>query len=66
MTPDLKPTAEAVRLLIEQYGSVAHLAQAIGVTQMQLYAWYDGTEEVPLEKYREMVDAVTAARYRGK
>lgn len=64
MTADLKLTAEAVRLLVEQYGSVAHLAEAVGVTQMQLYAWYDGTEAVPLDKYRQMVDAVTTVRYR--
>lgn len=64
MTADLNLTAEAVRLLVQQYGSVAHLAEAVGVTQMQLYAWYDGTEAVPLDKYREMVDAVAAARCR--
>jgi hypothetical protein len=64
MTSDIKLTAEAVRLLAEQFGSQAHLAEAIGVTRMQLSAWCDGTEPVPLDRYRQMVDAVAAARYR--
>jgi len=62
MTADLNLTAEAVRLLVEQFGSVSHLAEAIGVTPQQLYAWYDGRETVPLDKFRQMVDVVAAAR----
>lgn len=62
VTADLKLTAEAVRLLVEQFGSVSHLAEAIGVTPAQLYAWYDGAEAVPLDKFRLMVDAVAAMR----
>lgn len=63
MTSD-KVTAEAVRLLVEQFGSVSHLAEAIGVTPGELYAWYDGTEAVPLDRFRQMVDVVAAARGR--
>jgi DNA-binding transcriptional regulator YdaS (Cro superfamily) len=66
MTSDVKLTAEAVRLLVEQFGSQAHLAQAIGVTRTQLAAWCEGTEPVPLDRYRQMVDAVAAAGYRQR
>jgi len=37
VTPDLKPTPEAVQLLAEQYGSVAHLAEAIGVGTREMF-----------------------------
>lgn len=62
MTADLHISPEAVALLVEQYGSIAHLAEAIGVTPLQLRAWCNGTERVPLEQYREMIDIVAAAR----
>ena len=66
MISDVNVNADAVSLLVEQYGSIAHLAEAVGVTRLQLMAWCEGTEKCPLEKYREMVDAVAAARLRPR
>jgi hypothetical protein len=62
MPPDLRPTAEAVRVCVERYGSIAHLADAIGVTQAQLQAWLAGTDPVPLESYIKMLDVLATKR----
>lgn len=66
MSPDLKATPEAVRLLVEEYGSVAHLARTMDVTATQLKAWLEGTEAIPLERYRQMMDVVATRTSKGR
>jgi hypothetical protein len=65
MTRDLVPTTYAIRRAIEEYGSLAHLAEALNVSAQQLRAWRDGTEPMPLDLYHAMIDVV-AARKRGR
>jgi hypothetical protein len=62
MTNDLTPSAASVRRLIEEFGSVAHLARAIGVTAADLRDWAAGKQPVPQDKYLEMLEAVLARR----
>ena len=62
MTNDLTPSAASVRRLIEEFGSVAHLAKEIGVTTEELRAWAAGKQAVPQDKYLQMLEAVLARR----
>ncbi len=62
MTNDLKAGAEAVRRAIEEFGSVAHLADALGVEVAQLRRWQDGEELVPLDVYGRMIELVVGRR----
>ena len=58
MTRDFKVTAAAVQLVVEQFGSVTHLAWALGVSKADLDAWRSGTAEVPPDVYEKMVELV--------
>lgn len=45
-----------IRYAIEQYGSEAHLAEALGVTREQLLAWKRGEAEAPPELLQALAD----------
>jgi hypothetical protein len=62
MTSDLKTSAEAVQRAIEEFGSVAHLAEALGVDVAQLGRWRDGAEPMPLGVYGRMIELVLGQR----
>jgi hypothetical protein len=62
MTRDLNPSLAAIRRLIEEFGSVAHLARAIDVTPDDINAWAAGARPIPQKKYLEMLEAVIAFR----
>jgi hypothetical protein len=60
MTRD-SPSPDAIAHAIYTYGSLAHLARAIGVSQQQLTAWRDGKEKMPTELFLKMHEVVTEA-----
>jgi hypothetical protein len=62
MTRDLKATPAAIARLIEEFGSLTHLAIAIDVSPEELQAWLYGGRDVPEAKYIEMLEAVVALR----
>lgn len=53
-----KPARNFIKLAIEQYGSEAHLAEAIGVTREQLLLWKSGEEEAPPEICQAIADVL--------
>lgn len=56
MVRDVKPTREAIQRSVYEFGSLAHLAQALGVTQAELTRWIDEPEEMPLDKFQAMIE----------
>jgi CheY-like chemotaxis protein len=58
---DLKATTEGIDRAISEFGSLAHLARALGVVPDQLRAWRSGSEQMPLELYEAML-ALAAER----
>ena len=59
MVRDLQPTLEGIRRAVEEYGSLAHLADATGVSAADLLAWYRGETKMPLETYQRMLTIVS-------
>ena len=59
MTRDLEPTAHDLRRLVEHYGSISHLARAIGVTRHEMEEWLSGRREIPIEYYDACLALVT-------
>ena len=53
-----RPSAEVVKLAIEQFGSEAHFAEALGVTREQLARWKRGSEEPSPEVLQAIADLV--------
>ena len=51
-----RPGRNVIKLAIEQYGSEAHLAIALGVTREQLLRWKNEEEEVPPDIYQAIAD----------
>jgi len=62
VTRDIKPTRDAIRLAVEEFGSIAHLARAIGVSRDEVLSWLAGACEMPLAKYEEMLETVASQR----
>ena len=62
MTRDLKATIAGIRRAVEEFGSIAHLAEAMNVSQQQLQKWLDGDDEMPLEQYRRMIELIAARK----
>ena len=62
MTRDLNPSPAAIRRLIDEFGSVAHLARAVEISTDELNAWAAGARPMPQKKYLEMLEAVIAFR----
>ncbi len=58
MNRDLIPSPEEIYKAIEEYGSRAHLARALGVPVDRLRAWQLGEDVMPLHLYRALVDLV--------
>lgn len=56
MNRDIRVNAEAIRRAVEEYGSLAHLAQALGVSVKKLQEWRDGEKPMPLKHYRKILD----------
>ena len=55
-------SAEVVKLAIEQFGSEAHFAEALGVTREQLARWKRGSEEPSPETLQAIADLVRRNR----
>jgi DNA-binding transcriptional regulator YiaG len=53
-----RPSAEVVKLAIEQFGSEAHFAEALGVTREELERWKKGAEEPSSEILQAIADLV--------
>lgn len=51
-----RPSAEVVKLAIEQFGSEAHFAEALGVTREQMARWKAGSEEPSPEMLQRIAD----------
>jgi plasmid maintenance system antidote protein VapI len=62
MTRDLKPTAQDLWRLVEHYGSISHLARAIGVTRHEMEEWLDAKRDIPIEYYDALLALVTKLR----
>ena len=62
MIRDLKPTREAIRRAVEEFGSISHLATAIGVSRDEFLSWLAGSSEMPLEKYELMLGVVASQK----
>jgi hypothetical protein len=58
MTRDLTPTRLDLWRLVEQYGSIVHLARAIGVTRDEMDEWLSGRKEIPIEYYDALLTLV--------
>jgi CheY-like chemotaxis protein len=58
---DLKATTEGIARAILEFGSLAHLAAALGVEADRLRAWRSGSEAMPIELYEVML-ALAAER----
>lgn len=56
-----RPGRSVIKLAIEQYGSEAHLAIALGVTREQLLRWKNEEEEVPPDIYQAIADLLKSA-----
>jgi hypothetical protein len=63
---DLKPTVEGIRRAASEFGSIAHLAWAMGVPQTDFSAWYKGEKEMPVEKYEQMLLIVADWKARAR
>lgn len=59
MTRDLKPTVDDLRRLVEIYGSLAHLAHAVGVAADEMRTWLRGDKEIPSDYYEAILALVT-------
>ena len=53
------PSRFTLRRAVEEFGSEAHLARALGVTREQLQAWLKGSEEAPPEIYTAVFDLLS-------
>jgi DNA-binding transcriptional regulator YiaG len=62
MTRDLTPTVAAIRRAIEEFGSLAHLADALGVSREEMEDWRWGRAEMPAEKYQQMLELVAGRK----
>jgi transcriptional regulator with XRE-family HTH domain len=51
-----RPFAEVVKLAVEQFGSEAHFAEALGVTREELARWKTGAEEPTPEILQAIAD----------
>jgi len=49
---------DLIRKAVDDFGSEAHFARALGTTREQLRAWMSGAEEAPLEIYQAIADLV--------
>jgi hypothetical protein len=58
MTRDLTPTRADLWRLVEQYGSIQHLASAAGVTRDEMDEWLSGRKEIPIEYYDALLSLV--------
>ena len=58
MTRDLAPSRRDLWRLVEQYGSIQHLAQALGVSRDVMDEWLSGRKEIPLEYYDALLALV--------
>lgn len=58
MTRDIKATRDALWRAVLEYGSIAHLARALDVTQEQLTDWLNGDTEIPLDGFERIVELV--------
>jgi DNA-binding transcriptional regulator YdaS (Cro superfamily) len=56
------PSRETLQRLVEEFGSVAHLARELGVSQADLLAWVRGDAPVPAEIYPQVLDLVASRR----
>jgi DNA-binding transcriptional regulator YiaG len=52
------PSADVIRLAIEQFGSEAHFAEALGVTREDLERWKTGAEKPSSEILQAIADLV--------
>jgi hypothetical protein len=43
---------------VERYGSIQHLARAVGVTRDEMDQWLSGRKEIPLEYYDALLTLV--------
>jgi len=59
MTRDLAPTVHDLRRLIEIYGSIVHLARAVGVAPDEMRTWLRGEKEIPRDYYEAILELVT-------
>jgi DNA-binding transcriptional regulator YiaG len=55
-------SADFIRMAIEQYGSEAHLARALGVSRDEVHAWARGEARPPLALYQAIADLIEAQR----
>ena len=62
MTRDIKPTREDIWRAVEQFGSISHLALAMGVSRDDFLSWLHGRSEMPLEKYELMLGVVASQK----
>jgi len=62
VTRDIKPTLAGIWRAVEEFGSIYHLAIAIGVSPEDLQSWLSGTAEMPLEKYELMLALVASQK----
>lgn len=60
-----RPARNFVKLAIEQYGSEAHLAMALGVTREQLLRWKNEEEELPPDICQAIADLLKSAGRRS-
>ena len=56
MVRDVKPTREAIQRSVYEFGSIAHLARALGVTEAELSRWREEPDEMPLAKFLAMIE----------
>ena len=61
MVRDVKPAREAIQRAVYEFGSIAHLARALGVTEAELSRWMEEPDEMPLAKFLAMIE-VAAGR----
>jgi hypothetical protein len=62
LTRDLKPTREAIWRAVEEFGSIWHLAVAMGVSRDEFLSWLSGKSEMPLEKYELMLEVLASKK----
>jgi hypothetical protein len=62
MTRDLSPTVAAIRRAIEEFGSLVHLAEALGVSREEMEAWRSGAAEMPPDIYQRMLEIVAGRK----
>jgi len=61
---DIKATVEGIERAIEEYGSIAHLATALGVDLEQLRRWRAGDEVMPVKTYEKLIAVVARSKKR--